>query len=194
MSKRSLFILALSCAATLAPMASAEAFWAARGWRGGVAVGGVGVGVARAPMLEPRVVYPECWRCAPYPAAGAAAAGVAIGAAAAARAASTPTTVVVTQPPAPAPAQVSAPTPAAPPPQTAAASGKAAGDACAQKLPPESRMIYDATVKNLGSAASIKDVVATQTRALVMQGKVQMSSAKSSAEATAPCLELVAKG
>jgi hypothetical protein len=76
----------------------------------------------------------------------------------------------------------------------AAASGKAAGDACAQKLPPESRMIYDATVKNLGSAASIKDVVATQTRALVMQGKVQMSSARSSAEATAPCLELVAKG
>jgi hypothetical protein len=79
-------------------------------------------------------------------------------------------------------------------PQTVAASGKAAGDACAQKLPPESRMIYDATVKNLGNAASIKDVVTTQTRALVMQGKVQRSSAKSSAEATAPCLELVAKG
>jgi hypothetical protein len=162
-----------------------------------VAVGGVGVGVARAPLLEPRVVYPECWRCAPYPAAGAAAAGVAIGAAAAARAASTPTTVVVTQPaapaPAPLPAQVSAPTPAAPPLPTAA-TGKAAGDACAQKLPPESKLIYDATVKNLGSAATIKDVVATQTRALVMQGKVQMSTAKSSAEATAPCLELVAKG
>ncbi len=75
-----------------------------------------------------------------------------------------------------------------------AAGGKAAGDACAQKLPPESKLIYDATVKNLGSAATIKDVVSTQTRALVMQGKVQMSTAKTSAEATAPCLELVAKG
>lgn len=75
-----------------------------------------------------------------------------------------------------------------------AAGGKAAGDACAAKLPAESRLIYDATVRNLGSAASIRDVVTEQTRALVMQGKVQMSTAKTSAEATAPCLELVAKG
>ena len=75
-----------------------------------------------------------------------------------------------------------------------AAGGKAAGDACAAKLPAESRLIYDATVRNLGSAATIRDVVTEQTRALVMQGKVQMSTAKTSAEATAPCLELVAKG
>ena len=75
-----------------------------------------------------------------------------------------------------------------------AAGGKAAGDACAAKLPAESRLIYDATVRNLGSAASIRDVVTEQTRALVMQGNVQMSTAKTSAEATAPCLELVAKG
>jgi len=75
-----------------------------------------------------------------------------------------------------------------------ATGGRAAGDACAAALAPESRMIYDATVRNLGSAPTIRDVVAAQTRALVMQGKVHMSTAKSAAEATAPCLELVAKG
>ncbi len=88
--KRSLPILSFMIAASLmGATSSAEAFWVARGWRGGVAVGGV-----RPPVVARDFYYPRCWRCAPvYPAgalAGAALAGAAVGAAAASAAAPMP--------------------------------------------------------------------------------------------------------
>src|SRR5262245_18613965 len=96
---------------TLVVAADANAFWYARGWRGGVAVGGF-----RPPAVVAPYYLNGCLRCAPYYHPGLAAAlaarvgvsaGVAAGAAAAGAAAAPP--------PAPAPA------PAAPSSSSAAA-------------------------------------------------------------------------
>ena len=70
----------------------------------------------------------------------------------------------------------------------------AAADACAKGLPAESKLIYDATVQNISSGGTIRDVVVSQTRSLVMSGKVSRSTARSSAETAGKCLELLAKG
>ena len=70
----------------------------------------------------------------------------------------------------------------------------AEADACSKGLPAESKLIYDATVQNLGSAPTIREVVEKQTRSLVTAGKVGMSSARASAVTAGKCLELLAKG
>lgn len=70
----------------------------------------------------------------------------------------------------------------------------AAADACAKGLPAEPKLIYDATVQNIGSGGTIRDVVVAQTRSLVMSGKVSRSTARDSAETAGKCLELLAKG
>jgi hypothetical protein len=70
----------------------------------------------------------------------------------------------------------------------------AQADACSKGLPAESKLIYDATVQNLGSAPTIREVVEKQTKSLVMSGKVGMGSARSSAMTAAKCIEIFAKG
>jgi hypothetical protein len=70
----------------------------------------------------------------------------------------------------------------------------AEADACAKGLPAEPKLIYDATVQNMGSGRKIRDVVAAQTRSLVMSGKVARSTARSSAETAGKCLVILAKG
>jgi hypothetical protein len=70
----------------------------------------------------------------------------------------------------------------------------AEADACAKGLPAESKLIYDATVQNMGGGGKIRDIVAAQTRSLVMSGKVARSTARSSAETAGKCLEILAKG
>ncbi|MBX9757497.1 MAG: hypothetical protein K2Y29_01885, partial [Beijerinckiaceae bacterium] len=73
---------------------------------------------------------------------------------------------------------------AAPAPQRAAAGQPS----CVAQLSPESRTIYNATRGAMTPASNLKDVVTAQTRALVMSGKVQSSSARNSATSAGECL------
>jgi hypothetical protein len=100
---------------TLVVAADANAFWYARGWRGGVAVGGF-----RPPAVVAPYYLNGCLRCAPYyhpglAAALAARAGVAAGVAAGAAAEAAAAGAAAAPPPAAAPA------PAAPSSSSAAA-------------------------------------------------------------------------
>ncbi|MBM6595469.1 hypothetical protein [Microvirga pudoricolor] len=178
----------LAAAALMSAAAPADAFWVARGWRGGVAVGGV-----RPPLVARDVYYPRCWRCAPvYPTGaviGAAAAGAAVGGLAAA--AST-----VAAPPAPPPASTASPaaTPAASAATLAQASPpNAAASKCAEGLPSDSKMIYDASVRSMKGLDTLRDTVTEQTRSLVMAGKISQSNARPAAEKAGTCLRLLAQ-
>ena len=186
-----------------------DAFWYARGWRGGVAVGG---------FRPPAVVQPYylggCLRCAPYYhpgiaaalAARAAAAGAAAGAAATApppAAAAAPATAPAAPPPASSStnddgddasnsgASQTATAPQATTAPSAAPSTDAAAS-CAAGLSGDPRAIYDKTAPHVSSLASLKEVVTTATRQLVMSGKIPQATAKASAQAAGKCLELLA--
>jgi hypothetical protein len=205
---------------TLVVAADANAFWYARGWRGGVAVGGF-----RPPAVVAPYYLNGCLRCAPYyhpglAAALAARAGVAAGVAAgaAAEAAAPPPAAA----PAPAPAAPSSSSAAAAPTdqgsdddapsssgnaggqQTAAApsassaasspasSGNAKASACAAGLSKDAKAIYDATAPQVASLATLRETVVEQTRSLVMAGKIGQGTAKSSAQAAGECLAMLA--
>jgi hypothetical protein len=169
----------------LAAAAPADAFWVARGWRGGVAAGGL-----RAPFVAREYYYPRCLRCAPALGAGIVAGAAVAGAAAgtAAEPSTAPTTTV-------APASTPSPAPAADPTasQPTVVAANAAADSCAKGLSPDSKMIYDATVATMKGPSTIRDTVVSQTKALVMAGKIQQGTARTSAEAAGACLKLLAK-
>jgi hypothetical protein len=188
----------LAAALVAGAAAPAEAFWVARGWRGGVAVGGF-----RAPIVARDAFYPRCWRCAPvYPAgavAGAALAGAALGAAAAGAAApvamASPSAPMPAPPPAAAApdAAAAAPPPGNAPAATKVAAANPAADKCAQGLPADSKMIYDASIKAMTSLATLRDTVTSQTRSLVMSGKISQDAARPAAEKAGTCLRLLAQ-
>jgi hypothetical protein len=194
----------------------ADAFWYARGWRGGVAVGGF-----RPPAVVGPYYLNGCLRCAPYyhPAIAAALAARAAGMAGAAAAGAAAGGAVAAPPPAaaaPAPAAPSSSAAATPSDQdsndaaasssggssasqTAAASptpsaspGKDKASACAAGLAKDSKTIYDATAPHVGSLANLRDTVVAQTKQLVMAGKIGQVTAKSSAQAAGECLALLA--
>jgi hypothetical protein len=200
---------------TLIVAADANAFWYARGWRGGVAVGGF-----RPPAVVAPYYLNGCLRCAPYyhpaiAAALAARAGVAAGVAAGAAAAPPPAA-------APAPAAPSSSAAAAAPsdqdgdenaasssgngggqqtaaapsastsPSSAASSGKGKASTCAAGLSKDAKAIYDATAPQVGSLSTLRETVVAQTRSLVMAGKIGQGTAKSSAQAAGECLALLA--
>jgi hypothetical protein len=192
----------------------AEAFWYARGWRGGVAVGGF-----RPPAVVTPYYLHGCLRCAPYyhPAIAAAlaarAAAMAGGAAAGAAAGAAPPPPPAADSPAPMPqTATAAPTPsgqasgdnaastssnsassksadAAP---SAAPSGKDKASACAEGLSKDSKAIYDATAPHVTTLSALKNAVVTSTRQLAMSGRIAQATAKSSAQAAGKCLELLA--
>lgn len=191
----------------------AEAFWYARGWRGGVAVGGF-----RPPAVVTPYYLHGCLRCAPYyhPAiaaalaaraaamAGGAAAGAAAGAAPPPPAADTPAPMPQTATAAPAPSgQASADDAASTSsnsasPKSADASPSAApsdkdkASACAAGLSKDSKAIYDATAPHVTTLSALKNAVVTSTRQLAMSGRIAQATAKSSAQAAGKCLELLA--
>jgi hypothetical protein len=209
MIKRALVLSAGLLSLMLLPH-HAEAFWYARGWRGGVAVGGF-----RPPAVVTPYYLHGCLRCAPYyhPAIAAAlaarAAAMAGGAAAAAGAAAPPAAAE-----APAPVPQTAAAPAAPgqassddaasttsnsgssntagAASSAAPSGKDQASTCAAGLSKDSKAIYDATASRVTSLSALKNEVVTQTRQLAMSGKIAQATAKSAAEAAGKCLELLA--
>ncbi|MHB2167789.1 hypothetical protein [Alsobacter sp. R-9] len=75
----------------------------------------------------------------------------------------------------------------------ALAANKAAGDACAAKLPETSRLIYDGTMAANPTPANARDIVRATTERLVKDGKVGMLQARSAAEAAGSCLEIALK-
>ncbi|WP_336487368.1 hypothetical protein [Methylobacterium nigriterrae] len=182
------FVLPFLAAGALAGLAvPADAFWVARGWRG-VAVGGV-----RAPILARGAYFPHCWRCAPAAAAlaGTAVAGTALAGAAVAgtAAAAAPTGMA----PAPAPAEA-APQKAAGTQVAQAGGGGGSGAAahCAAGLPADSRIIYDASIRNMKSLETLRDTVVAQTRSLVEAGKISEADARPAAERAGTCLRMLA--
>ena len=62
---------------------------------------------------------------------------------------------------------------------------------CANALQPESKLIYDQSAAAVAAGGDIKATLETQTRALVMGGKVSRSSARGSAEAAGACLKML---
>ncbi|KAB1068928.1 hypothetical protein [Methylobacterium planeticum] len=182
-------VRALAAIATVVGVATpADAFWVARGWRGGVAAGGF-----RAPFAARAALLAHCWRCAPAFPAAAIAGGAVVGAAAVG-------TGAVGAVGAPAPAG------AAPAAAPAAASGQAAGTQvaqagggggaaaahCAAGLPPDSKIIYEASVRNMKSLETLRDTVVAQTRSLVEAGKVSEAEARPAAEKAGTCLKMLA--
>ncbi|GJE45791.1 hypothetical protein [Methylobacterium soli] len=169
-------VLALLVAGTAAGLATpADAFWVARGWRGGVVAGGGVPFAARAALLA------HCWRCAP---AAALAGGAVVGAA------------VVGTAPAPTPAAATAtalPAKAANT-QVAQAGGAGSGAAahCASSLPADSKIIYDASIRNMKSLETLRDTVVAQTRSLVEAGKISEADARPAAEKAGTCLRMLA--
>ena len=73
----------------------------------------------------------------------------------------------------------------------AAIADETGATACAAKLEPESKLIYDQTSANLTADSQLKDVIEHETRALVHEGKVSMWSARSSAVAAYACLDML---
>jgi hypothetical protein len=212
MFKRALVLSAGLLSLMLLPH-DAEAFWYARGWRGGVAVGGF-----RPPAVVTPYYLHGCLRCAPYyhPAiaaalaaraaamAGGAAAGAAAGAAPPPPAADTPAPMPQTATAAPpasgqasgddaaSTSSNSASSTSADAAPSAAPSGKDKASACAAGLSRDSKAIYDATAPHVTNLSALKNAVVTSTRQLAMSGRIAQATAKSSAQAAGKCLELLA--
>lgn len=212
MFKRALVLSAGLLSLMLLPH-DAEAFWYARGWRGGVAVGGF-----RPPAVVTPYYLHGCLRCAPYyhPAiaaalaaraaamAGGAAPGAAAGAAPPPPAADSPAPMPQTATAAPTPSgqasgddaastsSNSASSKSADATPSAAPSGKVRASACAAGLSKDSKAIYDATAPHVTNLSALKNAVVTSTRQLAMSGRIAQATAKSSAQAAGKCLELLA--
>lgn len=192
----------LAAAIGLGTAVPAEAFWVARGWRG-VTVGGF-----RAPLAAREAILARCWRCAPIAAAAAGAAGGAVAVAAAPAAEATPAEATpakrATAAAKPA-AGPSAETPSgggsaaagpsaatAPAGRTQVAQANSASTHCAAGLPAESKMIYDAALRNMKSLETLRDTVVAETRSLVEAGRIPEAEARPAAEKAGTCLRLLA--
>jgi hypothetical protein len=71
-----------------------------------------------------------------------------------------------------------------------AVAGEAAMQACAKSLSPAARMIYDASAASVPPDSALRDVVAAQTRKLVMAGRIERAAARPAAEAAGNCLKM----
>lgn len=68
------------------------------------------------------------------------------------------------------------------------AADKAAAEACAGKLEPEAKTIYDAAAPQITPSTDMRDLLKTVTFSLMMQGEVKASDARPAATAAAGCL------
>lgn len=71
---------------------------------------------------------------------------------------------------------------------TAALADKQAADQCAAGLSPDSKVIYDDVAPSVTADTDLRSVVTERTKALVMDGKIKMASARPSAVAAGECL------
>jgi hypothetical protein len=70
---------------------------------------------------------------------------------------------------------------------------QAAATKCRASLPDEPKLIYDKSAPLVTPSTDLKGVLRSQTRALVLAGKVSLSTAPDSAREAAQCLELLQK-
>ena len=70
---------------------------------------------------------------------------------------------------------------------------RAAGDACAAGLSPESQQIYHGTLANKPTPQNGRQLVVAQTEKLIQDGKLTMFNARAAAQAAGKCLELAAR-
>jgi hypothetical protein len=66
----------------------------------------------------------------------------------------------------------------------------AAMTGCVKSLSPAARMIYDASAASRPPDSALRDVVAAQTRKLVMAGRIERATARPAAEAAGNCLKM----
>jgi hypothetical protein len=63
---------------------------------------------------------------------------------------------------------------------------------CAAGLPADSRIIYDASVRNMKGLDTLRDTVVAQTKSLVEAGKISEADARPAAEKAGTCLRMLA--
>ncbi len=66
---------------------------------------------------------------------------------------------------------------------------KKTATACAAKLPPEARLIFDTAAPSIRADTVIKDALPGIVRPMVISGKVARSSARQNGEAAGLCLK-----
>lgn len=66
----------------------------------------------------------------------------------------------------------------------------AAANACAAKLSPDARTIYDRTLPQVTPDANLRDLLTSNTRSLAMSGTISFGNARDSATAASECLRL----
>lgn len=71
---------------------------------------------------------------------------------------------------------------------TAALADTQAADQCAAGLSADSKVIYDDVAPGVTADTDLRSLVTERTKALVMDGKIKMGDARSSAEAAGECL------
>jgi hypothetical protein len=71
---------------------------------------------------------------------------------------------------------------------TAAFADQQTAAACAGKLPPEAKLIYDAAAPSMKSDTVIRDTLPPLVRPMVMAGKVSRDTARQSGQAAGLCL------
>jgi hypothetical protein len=70
---------------------------------------------------------------------------------------------------------------------------EASAQACAKALSPAARLIYDATAASQPPDSALRDVIAAQTRKLVMAGRIERAAARPAAEEAGTCLKMAQK-
>jgi hypothetical protein len=80
----------------------------------------------------------------------------------------------------------------APAPIMQLAQANSASTHCAAGLPADSKMIYDASLRNMKSLETLRDTVVSETRSLVEAGRITELDARPAAERAGTCLRLLA--
>ena|SRR5215469_8570750 len=73
---------------------------------------------------------------------------------------------------------------------TAARADTESANACATKLSPDAKSIFDATLPHVRPGADMRSLLTTSTRRLAFSGAIDLGSARASATAAAQCLRL----
>ena len=74
---------------------------------------------------------------------------------------------------------------------TAAHADSAAASACAARLPPDARVIYNATLPKVTPGTNLRDLLTTNARSLALSGTIDRGNARQSATAAGECLQRI---
>ncbi len=72
---------------------------------------------------------------------------------------------------------------------TGARADTAKATACAAKLTPDAKLIFDKTLPQVTPTADLRSLLTTNTRSLAMAGTISRANARTSATAAAQCLQ-----